>query len=236
VAAGPLLLQRMAHLWNGLEEHPGHGFGRSPVVLFGPMISRLKRRLRAEATRRRARRLLAERGAVRLELGAGDKKGVGEWVTIDTTRTCDLRWDLSQGLPFPDGRIQAIYSSHFFEHLSFREGQALLDECRRVLVPGGTFSICVPNARLYVEAYLQAAPPTDPRLREHRPAFNDTTRIDYLNYVAYMDGHHKYLFDEENLLHILTARGFRNARLRHFDPALDLQLRDFESIYAEAEK
>jgi hypothetical protein len=51
-----------------------------------------------------------------------------------------------------------------------------------------------------------------------------------------MDGHHKYMFDEENLLHILQAKGFKNVRLRDFDPELDIKERDFESIYAEAEK
>ncbi len=68
------------------------------------------------------------------------------------------------------------------------------------------------------------------------PAFNHTTLIDYANFIAYMDGEHKYMFDEENLLHILKSNGFRNVRLRPFDPNLDLQERDFVSIYAEAEK
>ena len=69
----------------------------------------------------------------------------------------------------------------------------------------------------------------------HKPAYNDTTKIDYINYTAYMDGHHKYMFDEESLLHILNAKGMKNARLRTFDPKLDMQERDFESIYAIAE-
>jgi hypothetical protein len=51
-----------------------------------------------------------------------------------------------------------------------------------------------------------------------------------------MDGEHKYMFDEESLLFILGSKGFKNVRLREFDPALDLRERDFESIYAEADK
>ena len=51
-----------------------------------------------------------------------------------------------------------------------------------------------------------------------------------------MDGHHKYMFDEENLLFLLKSKGFRNVHLREFDPDLDLEKRDFESIYAEANK
>jgi len=48
--------------------------------------------------------------------------------------------------------------------------------------------------------------------------------------------HHKYLYDEEKLIFILESKGFRNVRLRNFDPSLDLKERDFESIYAEAQK
>jgi hypothetical protein len=44
------------------------------------------------------------------------------------------------------------------------------------------------------------------------------------------------MFDEENLLYILNSKGFKNVRLRKFDPTLDLNERDFESIYAEGEK
>jgi hypothetical protein len=51
-----------------------------------------------------------------------------------------------------------------------------------------------------------------------------------------MAGEHKYMFDEENLVFILKSKGFRNVRLREFDPSLDMPERDIESIYAEAEK
>jgi hypothetical protein len=32
--------------------------------------------------------------------------------------------------------------------------------------------------------------------------------MDRLNYIAYMDGHHRYMFDEENLLRVLVQAGF----------------------------
>jgi hypothetical protein len=51
-----------------------------------------------------------------------------------------------------------------------------------------------------------------------------------------MDGHHSYMFDEENLLEVLKKAGFSNVALRYFDKGLDLESRDFQSIYVEAEK
>lgn len=177
--------------------------------------------------------LIKQKRELWLELGAG-KKGENGWITVDIENNPDILWDLRLGLPFPNESISKIYSSHFFEHLSYKEGQKFFGECLRVLVPFGTFSICVPNARIYIEAYLKGLSIDDFCI--YKPAFNYTTKIDYVNYIAYMHGHHKYMFDEENLFYILKSVGFRNVRLRKFDPELDLKERDYESIYFEAEK
>ena len=182
------------------------------------------------------RHLLKESKPIWLEIGAGAKKGDRGWTTIDMVPHCDIFWDMRRGLPFPDMSVEKLYSSHLFEHLTFKEAQVLLDECLRVLIPGGTFSICVPNARLFLHAYVHSQPLDINKYFAYKPAFNNTTLIDYVNYTAYMDGHHKYMFDEENLIHILRTKGFRNVRLRAFDPLLDMKERDFESLYAEAEK
>jgi predicted SAM-dependent methyltransferase len=191
--------------------------------------------VRCQVSKRRVREIVKKKSRVSVELGAGNRRGQGEWLTIDMNDQCDLYWDLRRGIPFPDESIQKLYSSHFFEHLSFAESQRFLDECKRVLVPNGQFSICVPNARIYIEAYMNGNIDAE-KFLVHQPAYNRTTRIDYVNYMAYMDGHHKYMFDEENLLHILSSKGFKDPHLRPFDPTLDLQVRDYESIYAEATK
>jgi predicted SAM-dependent methyltransferase len=190
---------------------------------------------RDETAKLKARYLLRTQKEILLELGAGTTVRDG-WITIDTVESCDIVWDLRNGIPFPDETVSYLYSSHFFEHLSFKQGQRFLDECLRVLRPGGKFSICVPNARIYIEAYLRNVDLDTNTFFDCTPAYNHTTRIDYVNYMAYMDGNHNYMFDEENLIYILKSKGMRNVRLREFNPSLDLKVRDFESIYAEAEK
>lgn len=44
------------------------------------------------------------------------------------------------------------------------------------------------------------------------------------------------MFDEDNLVHILVEKEFKNVRIRDFDRALDMETRDYESIYAEGYK
>jgi predicted SAM-dependent methyltransferase len=112
----------------------------------------------------------------------------------------------------------------------------MLSECLRVMVPDGKFSICVPNARIYLEAYFNDGAFDRTQFLQYEPAYNRTTRIDYVNYIAYMNEDHKYMFDKENLVHLLEQRGFRNVRLRAFDPSLDKKERELESIYAEGFK
>jgi len=172
---------------------------------------------------------------IMLDIGGGGRPGTNGWITVDTALGCDLYWDLREGIPFGDGTVESIYSSHMLEHLTFDDGQALLKECHRALKPGGSISVAVPNARLYIEGYLGARE-IPAEFFGWAPAYNKTTGIDAVNYVAYMAGEHKYMFDEENLIHRLRAAGFADAVSRAFDPSLDLADREYESIYAQGHR
>jgi predicted SAM-dependent methyltransferase len=201
-----------------------------------PIVQSAVISIKHRGSRQKIRRLLKEGSDICINVGAGDIKGQGGWITIDIAKNCDIFWDLRKGLPFPDESVNKVYSSHFFEHLSFKETQGFLLECKRVLVSGGKFSICVPNTKLFLDAYMSGNSLDPIEFLSYKPAYNQTTKIDYLNYIAYMDGEHKYMFDEENLLYILESKGFKNVHLRQFDPSIDQLARDSISIYAEAEK
>jgi len=181
-------------------------------------------------SRKKFRALTHNRAPICLDLGGADP-GKGHWTSVDMTLQCDIYWDLRLPIPLPSNSVSKIYSSHLFEHLTYSEGQSLLKESLRLLKPGGTFSICVPNARIYIEHYLGIEPVPEDYFG-WRPAFNNTTPIDAINYVAYMDGEHKYMFDQENLLHILTHSGFNEVASRPFDAETDRSERDYESLYA----
>jgi len=198
------------------------------------MILNAKRELKENESKMYIKNLLFSNKNIMLEIGAGEKKRDNGWTTLDLNNTCDIYWDLRNGIPFPKESVSKIYSSHFLEHLTYKEGQIFLQECLRVLIPNGMFSICVPNARIYIEAYIKNEKLDNSKF--YLPGYNNTTKIDYINYTAYMDGHHKYMFDEENILYVLAKAGFREVKLRNFDNSLDLKERDFESIYAEAIK
>lgn len=181
--------------------------------------------------------LLSSNKPIKLELGTIKKReGMRDWTTIDLINDADICLNLLKPIPFPSNSVDSIYSSHFLEHFSYPKMINLLKECNRILKPGGVFSVCVPNARLYVDFYINPQKCDIDKYCGYKPAYHNISSIDFLNYIAYMDSLHKHMFDEDNLVAILRIAGFRNVRIRVFDPKLDLKERRHQSIYAEGIK
>ncbi len=63
--------------------------------------------------------------------------------------------DIRQRLPFPSGTFDAVYHSHVLEHLTPAQGEQLIQECYRVLSPGGILRIVVPDLERIAQIYLQ---------------------------------------------------------------------------------
>jgi len=84
-----------------------------------------------------------------LDLGAGPqqfKELTSKFVTTavdkDPYPGIDVIADITQPLAFADESFNVVLLSHTLEHIS--EPQKLLDECHRVLVPGGLLLLAVP--------------------------------------------------------------------------------------------
>lgn len=80
-----------------------------------------------------------------LNLGCGTEviKRHG-WVNVDLNPLLPEVVKLDMGdLPYPDGTIEEIVSSHSLEHV--KEPQKFIHEWNRVLRPGGKLVIAVPN-------------------------------------------------------------------------------------------
>ena len=196
-----------------------------------------KGRIRPARNRRVARNIVRTGLPIKLELGSWKRIGMEDWVTTDINGNGDLQLDLSQPIPFPDNAIEKIYSSHLIEHFSYPSPMLnLLRECNRILKPGGVFSVAVPNARIFLDAYMDDSDFDREKYCAFDVGLSYKTRIDYVNFVAHMGGEHRHLFDEDNLLMILEEAGFSHVKLREFDPSMDREDRRHDSVYAQGRK
>lgn len=168
-----------------------------------------------------------------LEIGSGPVRKDG-WITLDMCRGADVFWNLRHKLPFNDSCFDRVYCSHVLEHFSYPDLKALLREVHRVLRPSGKFLIAVPDASIYIDAYLGKRDAG--KLMQYKPAIPSKMSMDVLNYIFYMDGHHKFMFNSENLAFHCGAAGFVSCTTRPFDPALDMAARDYESLYMSCRK
>jgi len=183
-------------------------------------------------------REIVEKGLpIKLELGSARRPGRDDWIFSDIGGGGDIQLDFTEPIPFPDNTVDCIYSSHILEHFSYPHPMLeLLNECRRILKFGASFSIAVPNAKLFLDAYASPQAFDKDKYCSWDVGLKYQNSIDFVNFIAYMGGDHKHLFDTNNLVTVLEEVGFRDVRIRAFDSGLDLEVRKHESIYAVAIK
>ena len=185
--------------------------------------------LRTLGGRYPALRALRGRRDLRLHLGCGNVVKPG-WTNIDIHPAADLRLDLRRPWPFEDASATEIYAEHFLEHLSWPdEVNHFLREAFRVLHPGGTLRISVPDLARHVEAYSRR----DEEFRAHFAAFlprGASTWGDMLNHHFGQQGDHRYSYDVETLVARLSGAGFVNPESLPCSPEYENPARDFESL------
>ena len=140
-----------------------------------------------------------------------------------------IHHDLSFGLPLPDVSVQYIYSSHFLEHLPRNDAMHLLEDCYRVLKPGGIARITIPDLEYAISLYA-----------------NDKKEKMLSSYFFVEDdgssyARHKYMYDFIMLSEMLVKIGFKDVmrcsyREGNIPDIQELDNRPEDSLYVEAEK
>jgi len=128
----------------------------SPVIAIRSTVASLTRAATQRLTRvaiQRLNRVMPIRG---VNIGGGSWSRLG-WYNADTRHSLDEgakeRLDASSRLPFADGSIDLVFSSHFFEHVDDATADNLLRESLRVLRRGGLIRISVPDFELALSRY-----------------------------------------------------------------------------------
>lgn len=92
---------------------------------------------------------------VKINIGCGDNLLDG-WLNTDLSvmnRGGVVYLDATERMPFENATVDFIFSEHMIEHISYIEGYRFLEECLRVLKPGGFIRITTPSYEFLNELY-----------------------------------------------------------------------------------
>lgn len=150
----------------------------------------------------------------------------------------DICCDITQGLPLPSRSLDGIFTEHCLEHIAFDACCGVLKECHRVLRPGATLRIVVPDAGLFANLYVQAQAGAAVQFPYARD-YPTSTPMMHLNRI-FRDHGHLFAYDVPTLSRLLNECGFVEVvpcsfrQGRNPNLLLDSEVRACESLYVEA--
>ena len=120
-----------------------------------------------------------------------------------------IKHDCRKRLPLPDASADHILCSHFLEHVYPAEAREILADFRRVLKPGGTAHIIVPDLAIFASAYASTkdadAFVTDTLLSTPE---RGSLRYRLLEALGAFGLQHRWMYDARSIAALVQSAGF----------------------------
>ena len=156
---------------------------------------------------------------IKLHLGCGSRY-IPDFVHIDLADYphIDYKSDVSDLSMFEDNSADLIYACHVLEHFKRDETEKILTEWYRVLKPGGSLRIAVPDFEAIVTVYEK---------------YSDMGLIMGLLYGGqdYEHNFHHVAFDFKYLEKLLTKVGFKNIHRYDWRKTIHKDYDDYSQAY-----
>ncbi len=169
----------------------------------------------------------------KLQIGAG-RTSIQGWLSSDLTLSDHAIYlDARKRFPFEKDSFDYVYSEHMIEHISWNEGQRMLQECRRILKPGGTLRIATPDLAVLIGLYNPNGHPlneaftkwiTDRHLKDI-----GVYKAPFVINNAFYNWGHQFLYDGELLTLALKQAGFTTIEQCQPGESADEHLKGIES-------
>jgi predicted SAM-dependent methyltransferase len=148
----------------------------------------------------------------RLQLGAGGSHPAG-WLNTDIEPSDNQVYLNATGrYPFPDGSFQYIFAEHIIEHVAWKDGLAMLQQCYRVLATGGKIRIVTPNLAKFIQLLTDRPDDLQPRfiaakLKIHGWPVTPVSEA-YIFNEEMRNWGHRFLYDSATLRKTFKLPGF----------------------------
>ena len=187
------------------------------------------------------KRVAASPRPLYLNLGSGPRGLADEhWINVDGYRDTNVQYlmDFGRRWPFPNDALDGIFCEHVFEHFDYEHGQVLLREALRVLRPGQSIRLIVPDGHKILRTYYE----NPVELQAHRETETGQA-MDSVNSYFRQRYDHQFIYDWALLRQQLVDAGFNQIAQVSFQQAenstplvLDDPKYEWESLYVEATK
>lgn len=113
-----------------------------------------QRRNEIDAFHQAADEYLSSHSVCKLQIGAGENPLSG-WLNTDVEPASAgvYYMDALRSFPLPDGSFDYVFSEHMIEHVTYKDGLAMLSEAYRVLKPGGRIRVATPDLMNLIGLY-----------------------------------------------------------------------------------
>ena len=153
--------------------------------------------------------------------------GCGEKPTRLGYKTCDVR-DLP-GIDFvcpawkidklvQPGSVEEIFSRHFFEHLTFAQGEKVLEQWYNILRSKGVCEMLLPNMSYHIAQWQRRS--TQREINHAKAGFWGWQRGEFDDVWDV----HKSGYDKELLINLVESKGFINVKSLAKDNSKHLHL------------
>lgn len=132
--------------------------------------------------------------------------------------------DIVKGLPIEPGACDGIYCSHVLEHLALGDFRRALQNTYRLLKPGATFRLVLPDLHSSARRYLESTSPDAAVVFLRETALGEEVRPRSLKgFLANWLGNsrHLWMWDYKSMVEELKTAGFVNIRRAEFGDSRD---------------
>lgn len=172
----------------------------------------------------------------KLHLGSGTNLVTG-WINVDNNfdnnidlKKLDLNWDLTKTLPYENNSIDLIFHEHFIEHLEKIDGHHFLQDCYRILKPGGVMRLGWPDMQRILDAYAIK----DKKLHDYVKPHIVFSVWDSQNWDEFLSDclfnwDHRYNYTRDHMKKLLLEIGFKEVKEKKYmesDFGFDIDVRN----------